>query len=211
MTKDRLILVGGGDFGRELINWVNHAAATGCGRSFCGFLDKNSAALDKYSYRLTWLGTIEDFTPQADDLFVIGVADPAIKRKIVGKLKSNGARFASIIHPSAVVSENAVLGEGVVICPQAVISCDTYVGDFVAINCLSSIGHDARVGDFSTLSAHVDLTGFVQVGESTFFGTGAKVLPKVKIGNRVRIGAGATIMRSVPDDSVMYAMPAKRL
>jgi len=207
----RLILVGCGDFGRELINWADDVASSGMGQSFFGFLDNNPAALDKYSYKLAYLGSIDDFIPSDEYSLVIGIANPETKRIVVDKLKTKGAVFAKLIHPSAVVARTATLGEGVVICPHALISADATLGNFVAVNGLSSIGHDARVGDFSTLSSHVDITGFVQVGENVFFGTGAKVLPKVKIGNRARIGAGTTIMRSVSEGDVMYALPAKRL
>ena len=211
MMKNRLILVGCGDFGRELINWADDAADAGACQKLSGFLDDNIAALENYSYELQYLGSVDAFTPVNGDLFVIGIANPETKRFIVQKLKAKGANFCKLIHPSAVIAKTAVLGEGVVVCPHAVISADVYVGDFVAINGLSSIGHDAKIGSFTTLSAHVDITGFVQVGESVFFGTGAKILPKVKIGNKSTIGAGTTIMRSVPEGAVMYALPAKRL
>lgn len=207
----RLILVGCGDFGRELINWADDAATSGMGQNFYGFLDNNPAALDNYSYKLEYLGSADDFSPNDEHLFVIGIANPETKRIIVEKLKAKGAVFSNLIHPSAVIAKTAKLGEGVVICPHALISADANLGNFVAVNGLSSVGHDAHIGDFSTLSAHVDLTGFVHVGEGVFFGTGAKVLPKIRIGDGATIGAGTTIMRSVAMGAVMYALPAKRL
>lgn len=44
-----------------------------------------------------------------------------------------------------------------------------------------------------------------------FFGSGAKILPKVRIGAGAKIGAGATVMRSAPENAVLYTMPAKKL
>lgn len=76
---------------------------------------------------------------------------------------------------------------------------------------LSSIGHDVKVGAYSTLSSHVDLMGHVETGERVFFGSGAKILPKVRIGAGAKIGAGATVMRSAPENAVLYTMPAKKL
>ena len=209
--EKRLILVGAGNFGRELINWVSDAADTGVGSRFAGFLDTNQAAFEGYSYALPWLGTVDSFTPNDNDLFIVAIANPESRRTYVQQLKEKGASFATFIHPSAVIAKSAVFGEGLIVCPQSIISSDAQVGNFVVVNVLSSIGHDARVGDFSTLSAHVDLTGFVQVGESVFFGSGARVLPKVKIGDNAKIGAGATVMRAVPTDATMYIPPAKRL
>jgi sugar O-acyltransferase (sialic acid O-acetyltransferase NeuD family) len=206
MNTLRYILVGAGAFGRELINW-----AEDCGTPFTGFLDSSAAALDGYDYRLDYLGAIEAFQPQQSDCLVMAVGDPAAKRALATLLLSKGARFARLVHPSAVVARTAKLGEGVVVCPQAMVSADARVGDFVAVNALASVGHDVDLGAYSTLSAHVDLTGWVRVGEACFFGSGARVLPKVKVGAGARIGAGATVMRSVPEGATMYTAPAKKL
>jgi len=206
--EKRLILVCCGNFGRELINWANDA---GPEHAFSGFLDTNQNALDGYSYKLPWLGAVDDFVPKSGDQLVIAIADPKDKRAVVQKLKKVGATFAKFIHPSALIAKSSVLGEGVVVFPHSVISCDTHLGDFVSINGLSGIGHDVRIGDYSTISAHVGLTGYVQVGESVFIGVGAKVLPKVKIGNNAKIGAGALVVRTVPENAVMYSPPSKRL
>ncbi len=209
----RLILVGCGAFARELICWIEDAVDLGMGRKVTGFLDDDPKALEKfaYPYEPKWISTIDNYIPEEGDELIMAIGSPAGKLKVATKLKENGAKFATFIHPTAVVAKSAVLGEGVVICPQSFVSADANVGDFVAVNGLSSVGHDVVVGKFSTLSAHVDLTGYVQVGDGVFFGTGAKVLPKVKIGSAAKIGAGATIIRSVPENSVMYAPPTKRL
>jgi len=209
--KNRFILVGCGDFGRELINWAEDISLEGGGQPFSGFLDKNPDALLEYSYDLPWLGTDEDFVPAQTDRFVISITDPRVRRLVSNKLEIKGARFVNLIHPSAVVARTATLGKGVIICPHVLVSSDAIIGDFVSINALSSIGHDVRLGNFTVLGAHVDLTGFVKVENSVFFGTGAKVLPKLTIGENSRIGAGAIIVRSVPSNSTMYSMPAKKL
>ena len=209
----RLILVGCGAFARELICWIEDAVDLGVGKKVTGFLDEDPKALEKfaYPYEPKWISTIDNYIPEEGDELIMAIGSPAGKLKVATKLKEKGAKFATFIHPTAVVAKSAVLGEGVVICPQSFVSADAQLEDFVAVNGLSSVGHDVVVGKFSTLSAHVDLTGYVQVGDGVFFGTGAKVLPKVKIGSAAKIGAGATIIRSVPENSVMYAPSTKRL
>ncbi|CAB4051041.1 acetyltransferase [Paraburkholderia phenoliruptrix] len=210
MTK-RLIVAGCGAFARELINWAQDAADAGSGPAISAFLDVSPAALEGYPYQLEWRGDIDDYCARDGETVVVAVGDPAARRDVVARLRARGAVFATLVHPRAVVARSAVLGEGVVVCPQAVISADAQVGDFVAINVMSSVGHDVKLGAYSTLSSHVDLTGYVQTGEGVFFGSGAKILPKVRIGARAKVGAGAIVMRSVPEDAVVYAAPARRL
>ena len=211
MMTERLILVGGGELGRELINWIDDLADMGKSIPVTGFLDDNPDALKGFQYPVAYLGAIQFYVPQTGDLLLMAVGNPKVKKTLFADLKMRGCQFSTLIHPSAVVARTATLGEGVVVCPQAFISADATVGDLCAINGSASVGHDVKLGSFATLSAHVDLTGLVQVDECVFFGSGARVLPKVKIGKGARIGAGSVVMRSVPKDCVMYAPPAKRL
>ncbi len=207
----RLILVGGGAFARELINWVNDLVDLGKSPSVAGYLDDSSGGLAGQPYSVPFLGKINSFTPKQDDRLLMAVGDPLVKKNLYADLKSKGGVFSQLIHPSAVIARTAKLGEGVVVCPHTFVSADATVGELCAINGNSSVGHDVKLGPFCTLSAHVDLTGWVQVDECVFFGSGARVLPKLKIGMRARIGAGSVVMRSVPAAATVYADPARRL
>jgi sugar O-acyltransferase (sialic acid O-acetyltransferase NeuD family) len=211
MMTERLILVGGGEFARELINWTEDLVDQGKSIAVTGFLDDNPDALKGFQYPVAYLGTIQSYVPQAGDSLLMAVGNPKVKKSLYADLKKRGCTFATLIHPSAVVARTATLGEGIVVCPQAFVSADAVVGDLCAINGSASVGHDVKLGSFATLSAHVDLTGWVSVDECVFFGSGARVLPKVKIGYGARIGAGAVVMRSVSAEAVVYAPPAKRL
>lgn len=209
----RLILVGCGAFARELICWIEDAVELGIGRKATNFLDDNPKALEKfaYPYEPKWISTIDDYQPEEGDELIMAISDPLAKSEIAEKLQNKGSKFVSFIHPSVIVAKSAILGTGVVMCPKASVSADAIVGDFVTVNGSAGIGHDVTVGAYCTINAFVDLTGYVQVGERVFFGTGAKVVPKVKIGAGATIGAGAIIMKSVPENAVMYAPFAKRL
>lgn len=209
--KNRLILVGGGAFARELISWAEQLHVSIQGNLIAGFLDANPHALDDFGYKTPYLGRIEDFYPNERDELLMAIGDPFQKKIIFEMLKKKNGKFSQLIHPTAVIANSAQLGEGVVICPHSFVSADAKIGDVVAINGCSSIGHDVVVGSFCTLSSHVDLTGWVKISECVFFGSGARVLPKVEIFSGARIGAGAVVMKSVPENGVMYAQPAKKL
>lgn len=209
MAENRLVIVGAGAFGRELMCWAD--AAVGATWDRVAWVDDNPQALAGFDYPWPHIGSLATFRPQSDDLCVVAAGEPATKRALVATLRSNGARFATLVHPTAVIARTARIGEGSIFCPLSFASADARVGDFVTVNGLSSVGHDVVLGDFSTLSAHVDLTGGVTVGEDAFFGTGAKVVPGVRIGRQARIGAGTTIMRTVPEGATMFALPAKKL
>lgn len=207
----RLVLVGGGAFAREVICWIEHVRTCQPLPADIGFIDRHAQVLDGDRYRVEFLGTIEEFQPQSTDLLVMGIGDPAAKQRVSGMLRDRGGRFATIVHPSAVLAATASVDEGAIICPHALVSADGKVGQLVAVNTLSSVGHDVRVGAFSTLSSHVDLMGGVEVGEAVFFGSGARAFPGTRIGEGAKIGAGATLMRNVAAGATMYGPTAKRL
>lgn len=211
MKTSRLVIVGAGGFGREVISWATHSLQAGASPPLRGYLlDAGFPGLDA-SYGLSRLGGLDDFEPEVGDACIVAVAEPASKRQMVGRLRARGVTFASLIHPTAVLAKTAVLGEGCVVCPFAIVSADAVVGEFVTINSMSSLGHDSRVGNYSTLSAHIDITGGVRVGEDVFIGSGARLLPGITVGNAAKVGAGAVVVRSIKDGTTVYAIPAKRL
>lgn len=79
------------------------------------------------------------------------------------------------IHPSAVVSETAILAESVSIGPCAV------------------VGSGARIGRGSVLCANVSLGQDATVGEDSILFEGAVVRRGCQLGNRVRVGPNSVI------------------
>jgi len=205
------IVVGGGGFGREVACWAaDRFGRTGEGH-VVGFLDDDVKDAAGFPQGISYRGNIDGYAPREGEELLLAIGSPKAKQQIVARLKSRGARFASLVHPCAVVAMTAAIGEGVVLCPFAAVSANAVVGDFVAVNIASSVGHDVRVGAYSTLSAHDDLTGGVVLEERVMVGSGARVLPGVRIGADAVIGAGAVVVRNVAAGITVYTPPAKQL
>jgi sugar O-acyltransferase (sialic acid O-acetyltransferase NeuD family) len=211
VSRERLILVGGGGFCRELFFWAAECHAAGSLPAVGGYLDDTGPALAKLGYELPWLGSITDFVPSPGDAYLLAVGDPKGKRIVHGKLSVRGGTFPPMIHPKTRVVATANVAEGVIFCPGSAAGPDTVLERFVTINTDSGLGHDASVGEFSTLSSRVDLTGGVRVGCDVMIGSGAMFVPKVKIGDGAVIGIGSVVYRSVPAGRTVYAAGAKSL
>ncbi len=208
MKPKNLIIVGAGGFGREVYAWARHSFDFGRGWRFLGFIDDNPAALEGMGYPPI-LGNISNYQVGENDYFLCGLGKPELKRKVVSILKSRGARFASLIHPTVVMGNNVELGTGVILCPRVVITSDIRLGDFVTLNVGSAVGHDSVVGAFTQSSAFCDITGGVRIGEEVFMGSHAAVLPRVTVGDRAVIGAGSVAIRNVPAGITIYGNPAR--
>lgn len=207
----RLIIIGAGGFGREVHDWARDAAAARADWTIAGFLDDNPAALDGFNLPVGILGSPLNYQPAGNERFVCAIGEPRIKLEIARQLQARGARFTSVIHPTAYVGPRNRLGAGLILCPYSVVTTNVTIGDFVSLNLHGTIGHDAIVGDGCTLNNHVDVTGWAELGEGVFLGSHASVLPHTKIGAYARIGAGATVLRSVKPQTTIVGAPGRRL
>jgi acetyltransferase-like isoleucine patch superfamily enzyme len=134
----------------------------------------------------------------------MGIANLKYRRLFVEKFQSEGAKFASLVHPSAWVSRSARLGEGVVIGPNANIGPNVHIGDFTLVNARCSLGHDTRLGDLNFISPNVCFSGFTTIGNDNLFGINSATIPGITVGHRNRIAAGMVLHTDVGDDAVVF-------
>ena len=205
----QLYIVGAGGFGREVFNWLEDLEANGNEWEVIGFLDDDSTALDGFNYPKSVVGGIGDHKPEPNNVYVCGIGSQSYKRTVCEALKSKGANFISVVHPSAKIGRNVKLGSGVVLCPRVTLTCDIEVGSMSMINCHTSVGHDAKIEDWVTISAHCDLTGHTRVGEGAFLGSGSRLIPGTKVGAGAIVGAGSVVIRKVPEGVSVFGNPAR--
>lgn len=122
---------------------------------------------------------------------------------------ATGLKPVSAVHPSAIVSPSAILGDGIVVMPLAVINAAARLGANVIINTGAVVEHDCVVGDHVHIAPGVRLASAVSVGSETHVGLGAVVRQLIRIGSGVVIGAGAVVVKDVPEGQVVFGNPAR--
>jgi sugar O-acyltransferase (sialic acid O-acetyltransferase NeuD family) len=203
-----IIIVGAGGFGREVYLWAKDIFSKE-EYSFKGFIDDNNKALKNYNMDIDIIGNIKSYLPQEEDRFLFAIGDINKKKKIIEKLKKKNAIFLKLIHPTALVSENAKIGDGVIICPFCIVSDHVLLGDFVMMNAYSSCGHDAIIGKYSILSSYSAVGGFALLEEEVFFGLKATIIPGKKVGYKSKVSANSVVMRDVPPNRMVFGVPGK--
>ncbi len=211
LKMKRLMIIGAGGFGREVLHWALDVLPQNRNWEVCGFLDADPAVLDVYDCDFPILDDPLNYFPKADDCFICAIGHPSTKLQVCRQLKERGAQFITLIHPTAIIGSRSIIGEGCIFCPGSIITVDVTIGDFVTANLHSTIGHNAVVGQGSTLSGHADVTGFAILGEGVFLGSHAVVLPGAKIGDYAVVGAGSVVLKKVKAGATVMGVPAKQI
>ena len=199
-----LIIVGAGGFGREV-----YYLAKSIGKwNIKGFIDDKQ--VDMADVKITeaqWIGTIKDWEPSENEVFALGIASPKAKEIVSNILKKKGAKFETLIAPTAYVNSTTILGEGCVVGGSAWVGDCNKIGNFVNI-AGSSIGQDVEIGDYTTTTAHTNIPSG-KIGKRVFIGSMAVVLANVE--DDATVAAGSIVMRKVKAGTKVMGNPAKRL
>lgn len=140
------------------------------------------------------------------DLLTISIGNNKVRKIISEKIN---AKYYTVIHPRAVISKHASIGEGTVVMAGSIVNPDTIIGKHSIINTGAVIDHDCHIGNYTHISPNASLAGDVTVGEGTHVGIGASIIQGVRIGKWAIIGAGAVILKDVEDYAVVVGNPGK--
>lgn len=208
----KLILIGAGDWGLEVWSWLENAKGYGTEFEFKGFIDQNPRALDKFVFcNSSILGSIDEYRPDVEDVFVCTIANPNDKELTTKKILIKGGSFINLIHNSVILFKNISFGNGIIISPNCVISNNCIIGNHVSINLSCTIGHDVEIGNYGQLNSQCDITGHVKLGNKIFLGSRVSIIPKVNIVDEVIIGAGSVVFRNIKSSGTFVGNPSKKL
>ena len=204
----RILIVGAGGFGREVLQWALHAWPDEA-HKISGFLSDDTEALSGFDSRFSVVGSVAAYRPVPGDALVLAIGIPGTRRGVAESLVARGAEFLSLVHPTAIVAHLAQVGRGTILCPYAIVSVNCQIGRFVLMNYHSSVGHDASVADFSVFSPYATLGGGAVVGEEVFLGLHASVGPRVTLGDRCKVSAGCAALATASADTVIWGSPGR--
>lgn len=177
MSKEKLLLVGAGGFGRMV-------AEQAMLQYNCAFVD-DGQAVGTDVCGISVAGGLADLPElrKEYDLLVVGIGNNRFRAQVYEKAKALDYAFPNIIAPSAYVSPFAEVGCGCVVLQNACIQNGASVGNGVLLNAGTEVHCDATVGNNALIYTN------------SVIRTGAIV------GDFARIGSNCTICNNatVPD------------
>lgn len=206
-----VLVVGGGGHAKVLIEALRLRSMT-----ILGIIDTDTAKIGTEVAGIRVIGddkAISGYKPETL-LIVNGIGSvhlPKMRTDVFEKFKAKGFTFATIIHPSAVVASDVILGEGAQIMAGVVIQPGCVIGANVIVNTRASIDHDCLIEDHVHIAPGVTLSGGVKVGNGVHIGTGATIIQGVAIGKNSVIGAGSVVTGNIESDTEVMGVPAKKI
>ena len=208
------MLVGAGGFGRETAQAVHALNGTGAVWRLLGYIDDDPAQHGLVIDGTVVLGGRDRIEYLLDASFVICTGRPSdyvSRLRIVSELDLPPERYATIVHPSAAVSQSSSVGPGSVLLAHVTLTAAVSVGAHVAIMPHVTLTHDDLVEDFATIASGASLGGGVRVQRGAYLGAGALIGENRTVGAFSLVGMGAVVTRDVPPYEVWAGVPARRL
>ncbi len=204
------MIVGAGGFGREVHDVVMALQAAGEPFEFVGFLDDVTPDADLLARRGgTHAGPLSELSRMGGCQYVVGIGSPVVRRSVVALASQHGLEAATLVHPSATLGGDVVLGPGTVVCSHASLTTNVRLGTHVHVNLNATIGHDAVLHGFVTVNPGANISGNVVLEEGVTMGTGSSIIQGCRVGARTTVGAGAAVVRDLPADIVAVGVPAE--
>ncbi len=200
--KDKLIIIGAGGFSKSIIDSISLSKI-----ELVGFIDTYKQG-EHQGYPII-ANDINEITDPNNYVYFIGVGDPHTRYAFLNQLKEKKLSIINIIDPSAMISRNVSLGEGIYIGKMCIINSDSKLADGVVVNTRSLIEHGNTIGCCSNISTNVVLNGDIQVGERTFIGSCTVVNGQLNIGSDSIIGSGSVVIRNITDKVVVAGSPTR--
>lgn len=206
-----LLIIGARGWGREVYDIATACIQHGAGFTVKGFLDDKSDVLKGYKDYPPIIGPVESYEIQKDDVFICALGDVTYKKHYVKLILDKGGEFQSLVHPTAVLGNNARIGTGCILGAFANVSSDTVLGDYVTFSIKAGMGHDSTIGDYSHIGGMCCISGFVTVGEGVTMHPGSIIVPHRKIGDNAVIGTGSVVLANVKAGTTVFGNPAKKM
>ncbi len=146
-----------------------------------------------------------------DTEVIVATGDNARRRELLTHYIETNIPIATVIHPSASVSNTSHIEPGVFIGPQAVVNANASIGLGSIINSAAVVEHDCQIAECVHIAPRSACSGGVSIGHESWIGVGATVIQNITIAENVCVGAGAVVINDLSCNIKVVGVPAKKI
>lgn len=149
--------------------------------------------------------------PRAD-LFV-AIGDNFTRHKVMKHTEAImvGAKWATCVHPTAVVAKGVSIEPGAAVLAGAVVQVGAHIAKGSIVNTGAQLDHDSTLNAWASLAPGVVTGGSVHIGQFSAVSIGATLVHGVSVGEHTIVGAGAVVVADVEAHVVAYGIPARKV
>lgn len=167
---NKLLIIGAGGHGRS----VAEAAIASEIYDVVGFIDDGTQTNHKIlGYEV--LGNTQQLTDYLSyaECVIVAIGNNTLREQLSEKVIAVGFKLITIIHPSAIVSPHAVIGQGCAIMAGSIIGTSANLGVGVIVNCGAIVDHDTQVHDYAHLGINTSMAGNTILGRKAWMQAGS--------------------------------------
>lgn len=209
MKSRRLVIIGAGGHGREVLDVVEAINAVEHTFDFVGFLADGPGAHEPLTRRGIEILGPSSLLDSLDAEYVVAIGNPVARASIDQRWMVKGMQSPVLVHPLASIGSDVRLGPGSVAMAGARFTTNVVAGRHLHVNVNATVSHDCRIGDYVTMSPGCHLSGDVHLEDGVYLGTGAVVIPGIRIARDTIVGAGAVVTRDLPGGVTAVGVPAR--
>jgi UDP-perosamine 4-acetyltransferase len=203
-----IVVVGGGGHARVVIEILLAA-----GWQVTGYTDSSGRPGDAFA-GVPWLGSdgeLPALLSRGVAHAIVALGDNALRDRLLQEVAALGFKLGNAVHPRALVSPTAVLGQGVALMAGAILNAAVALGDGSIVNTGATVDHDGRIGRCVHIAPGSHLAGSVTVEDGALIGVGSIVGRgrPLRIGRAAVVGSGSVVIEDVPDFATVVGNPAR--
>lgn len=186
--------------------------ALALGHLVSGFVDDDPSMAGKHVLELPVCGGFEWLVRSAQHYKLavgLGIGDNRERHRIAEQCQRLDIPLITLVHPSALISPSATIGNGTVVMATVVVNAEAKIGAGAIINTGVIVEHDCSVGEYAHLSPNSAMGGASSLGAMSWLGMGASIIHRVSVGAGSVVGAGAVVIQDLPDTVVAVGVPAR--
>jgi sugar O-acyltransferase (sialic acid O-acetyltransferase NeuD family) len=155
------------------------------------------------------LSSVADYEIEEGDVFFCAIGKVSDRKKTTEIILKKGGTFINLIHPTAIISPSAKIGQGVAIKAFSSLASDVILRDFVFLQSSVIMGHDVIIESYCQVNSFAFFAGYVHVEELCTINAGAKLIQNVRVGTGATVGVGSVVLNKVKPNTTVFGVPAK--
>ena len=209
----RVVILGGVGDGLVAAQVIRDMQKAGMDVELVGFLNDHAEVGDSIDHYPVLGKTAEWRNLPQDVLFhccLLSVGKMRPRAALIKELAIPDERLFSLIHPTACIADDVVIGSGALICSYVTCQPGAQIGRLGSIRAGANIGHDVKLADYVYVGPNSTLCGYATVAEGAYIAPNSVVRERLQLGEYSVLAAGAVAFKDIEANATWIGNPARR-